>query len=50
VAQYLIDMSEVSLSADPAREQEVVSRVHDAVVETHQTLLALEEDGFRDRR
>src|SRR4030095_16638561 len=41
VAQYLVDMSEVSLSADPDREQEVVSRVHDAVAEAHKALLAL---------
>ena len=46
VAQYLVDMSEMSLSAEPEREQEVVSRVHDAVVETHNTLLALDEDGI----
>jgi protein phosphatase len=39
-------MSEMSLSAEPEREQEVVSRVHDAVVETHNTLLALDEDGI----
>jgi len=46
VAQYLVDMSEVSLSADPDREQEVVSRVHDAVAEAHKALLALDEDGI----
>jgi protein phosphatase len=46
VAQYLVDMSEVSLSTDPEREQEIVARVHDAVVETHRSLLALDDDGI----
>jgi protein phosphatase len=46
VAQYLVDMSEVSLSTDPDREREIVSRVHDAVVETHRALLEMEGDGI----
>jgi PPM family protein phosphatase len=46
VAQYLVDMSEVSLSTDPEREQEIVARVHNAVVETHQALLDMDDDGL----
>jgi PPM family protein phosphatase len=46
VAQYLVDMSEVSLSTDPDREQEIVARVHDAVVEAHRSLLELDEVGI----
>src|SRR5512144_1650718 len=36
VAQYLVDMSEVSLSADPEREEEIVSQVRGALVEAHE--------------
>jgi protein phosphatase len=46
VAQYLVDMSDVSLSTHPDREQEIVSRVHDAVVETHQALRDLDDEGI----
>lgn len=46
VAQYLVDMSDVSLSPDPDREEEIVSKVHDAVIEAHRTLLELDEDGI----
>jgi protein phosphatase len=46
VAQYLVDMSEVSLSADPEREEEIVSQVRGALVEAHETLLKLDEEGI----
>lgn len=46
VAQYLVDMSEVSLSTDPNREQEILSRVRDAVADTHRALLDMEGDGI----
>ena len=46
VAQYLVDMSEVSLSADPDREDEIVSQVRGALVEAHETLLQLDEEGI----
>ena len=46
VAQYLVDMSEVSLSADPEREDEIVSQVRGALVEAHETLLKLDEEGI----
>ena len=46
VAQYLVDMSEVSLVAEPDREHEIMSRVHDAISEAHEALLALDEDGI----
>lgn len=46
VAQYLVDMSEVSLSTDPDREDEIVARVRSAVVEAHETLLKLDEEGI----
>jgi protein phosphatase len=46
VAQYLVDMSEVSLSADPGREQEILTRVRDAVAETHRALLGMEGEGM----
>jgi protein phosphatase len=46
VAQYLVDMSEVSLTTEPDREREIVSRVRDAIVAAHETLLELDEDGI----
>ena len=46
VAQYLVDMSEVSLPTDPDREEEIVLRVRDAFVEAHETLLQLDEQGI----
>jgi len=46
VAQYLVDMSEVSLPTDPDREEEIVMRVRDAFVEAHETLLRLDEQGI----
>ena len=46
VAQYLVDMSEVSLVAEPDREHEIMSRVRDAISEAHEALLALDEDGI----
>jgi protein phosphatase len=45
VAQYLVDMSEVSLPADREHEQEIVARVRVAFAEAHQTLLQLDESG-----
>src|SRR5687768_1518022 len=45
VAQYLVDMSEVSVASDPAREEEVVARVRAAFAEAHETLLQLDETG-----
>jgi protein phosphatase len=45
VAQYLVDMSEVSLPAEPEREEEVISRVRAAFEEAHETLLQLDEQG-----
>jgi serine/threonine protein phosphatase PrpC len=46
VAQYLVDMSEVPLSADPQREDEIVAQVRGALVEAHETLLKLDEEGI----
>ena len=46
VAQYLVDMSEVSLVTDPEREQEIVTRVRGAIDGAHETLLQLDEDGI----
>jgi protein phosphatase len=46
VAQYLVDASEVSLSADSGREDEIVSHVRGALVEAHETLLKLDEEGI----
>jgi serine/threonine protein phosphatase PrpC len=45
VAQYLVDMSEISVPSDPAREEEVVGRVRAAFAEAHETLLQLDETG-----
>ena len=45
VAQYLVDMSEVSLPSDPAREEEMVNRIRAAFAEAHETLLQLDEQG-----
>ena len=45
VAQYLVDMSEVSFPSDPAREEEVIARVRAAFAEAHETLLQLDETG-----
>ena len=45
VAQYLVDMSEVSLLSDPAGEEEIVVRVRAAFAEAHETLLQLDETG-----
>ena len=46
VAQYLVDMSEVSLPIDPEREEQIELRVRDAFVEAHETLLRLDEQGI----
>jgi protein phosphatase len=46
VAQYLVDMSEVSLPTDPDREEEIMMRVRDAFAEAHETLLRLDEQGI----
>jgi len=45
VAQYLVDMSEVSLVSDPDREQEIVARVRAAIDGAHEALLELDEEG-----
>jgi serine/threonine protein phosphatase PrpC len=45
VAQYLVDMSEVSWPSDPSREEEVVARVRAAFADAHETLLHLDEQG-----
>ena len=45
VAQYLIDMSEISLPSEPGREEEIVTRARAAFGEAHETLLRLDEDG-----
>ena len=45
VAQYLVDMSEVSLPSDPNREEEIVNRARAAFGEAHETLLQLDEEG-----
>src|SRR5262245_54738752 len=42
VAQYLVDMSEVTVPTDPEREEQIVTRVRDAFVEAHETLLQLD--------
>jgi protein phosphatase len=47
VAQYLVDMSEVSLPSDPDREEEIVSRARAAFSEAHETLLQLDEEGVQ---
>lgn len=47
VAQYLLDMSEVPLHAEPDREDEVVERTRAAFAEAHETLLELDERGVR---
>ena len=47
IAQYLVDMSEVSLTTDPEREEEIVNRVRIAFGEAHETLLKLEERGVK---
>ena len=46
VAQYLVDASEASLSTDAGRDDEIVSHVRGALVEAHETLLKLDEDGI----
>lgn len=46
VAQYLVDMSEVSVPTDAEREELIVSRIRDAFVEAHETLLVLDEEGI----
>jgi protein phosphatase len=46
VAQYLVDMSEVSLVTEPDREEEIVARVRAAIEGAHETLLELDEDGI----
>src|SRR5678815_5254358 len=46
VGQYLVDMSDVSLSPDPDREEAIISTAHAAVIEAHRTPLALDEDGI----
>ena len=45
VAQYLVDMSEVTMPSDPDREEEIVSRARAAFGEAHETLLQLDEEG-----
>ncbi|HUQ84422.1 MAG TPA: protein phosphatase 2C domain-containing protein [Gemmatimonadaceae bacterium] len=46
VAQYLVDMSEVSLPSDPEREIEIVARARAAFSVAHEALLQLDEqDG-----
>jgi protein phosphatase len=45
VAQYLVDMSEVSLPTDREREEEISTRVKIAFTEAHETLLQLDESG-----
>lgn len=47
VAQYLTDMSEVTLPSDPAREEEIVTRARAAFSEAHETLLQLDEQGVQ---
>lgn len=47
VAQYLLDMSEVPLQAEPQREDEVIERTRAAFAEAHETLLHLDERGIR---
>jgi protein phosphatase len=47
VAQYLVDMSEITLPSDPGREAEMVSRVRAAFSEAHETLLELDEQGVQ---
>jgi len=46
VAQYLVDMSEVTLPTDPEREEQIIARVRDAFVEAHETLQQLDEAGI----
>lgn len=45
VAQYLVDMSEVSMPSDPERETEIVARARAAFSVAHETLLQLDEQG-----
>ena len=45
VAQYLVDMSEVSLPSDAGREEEIMVRARAAFSEAHETLLQLDEEG-----
>jgi len=45
VAQYLVDMSEVTMPSDPDREEEIVGRARAAFGEAHETLLQLDEEG-----
>ena len=47
VAQYLVDMSEITLPSDPGREEEMVSRARAAFSEAHETLLELDEQGVQ---
>lgn len=47
VAQYLVDMSEVSLPSDPGRETEIITRARAAFAEAHETLLQLDEQGVQ---
>jgi len=45
VAQYLVDMSEVSMPAESDRETEIITRARAAFSEAHETLLELDELG-----
>jgi protein phosphatase len=45
VAQYLTDMSEVTLPAEREGEAEIIGRVRAAFSEAHETLLQLDESG-----
>ena len=47
VAQYLVDMSEITLPSDPGREEEIVTRARAAFAEAHETLLELDEQGVQ---
>ena len=47
VAQYLVDMSEVSLPSEPGREEEIIARARAAFSEAHETLLQLDEQGVQ---
>lgn len=41
VAQYILNMAELCLQTDPSRVDEMVSRLHAAVTEAHESLVAL---------
>ena len=45
VAQYLLDMTEISLQTEPQREDEIVERIRSAFVLAHEHLLTLDEPG-----